>query len=258
MRIGDVTVHPLADGVQPMPPSVLYPDVPMAVWQGLDGAVDHQGLLPVPFGGFLATDQRGNRVVFDLGGGLAPRLVPGGEPPEIRERLPGRLAELDCPPDSVTDVVLSHLHIDHVGWASTAGVPTFPRARHHIHAADWTHFVDGDADEAVRAKIAPLRETAVRWEGESSSPVDWLRLVHAPGHTPGACVALIESRGSSLALIGDLFHHPAAVSNPHWHCAFDWDPPVAAATRAAWLERLRATGTPLIGPHFPDFRPVAP
>jgi hypothetical protein len=41
MRTGDVTVHPLADGVQPMPPSVLYPDVPMAVWQGLDGAVDH-------------------------------------------------------------------------------------------------------------------------------------------------------------------------------------------------------------------------
>jgi glyoxylase-like metal-dependent hydrolase (beta-lactamase superfamily II) len=150
------------------------------------------------------------------------------------------------------------LHIDHVGWASTAGVPTFPRARHHIHAEDWAYFVDGDADDAVRAKIAPLGEAAVRWEGESSSPFDWLRLVHAPGHTPGACVALIESQGSSLALIGDLFHHPAAVGNPHWHCAFDWDPLAAAATRAAWLERLRATGTPLVGPHFPDFRPVAP
>jgi glyoxylase-like metal-dependent hydrolase (beta-lactamase superfamily II) len=256
MRIGDVTVHPLADGVQPLPPSVLYPDVPMAVWRGLDGAVDDQGLLPVPFGGFLATDQRGNRVVFDLGGGIAPQLVPGGAPPEIRELLPGRLAELDCPPSSVTDVVLSHLHIDHVGWASTAGVPLFPHARHHIHVEDWKHFVDGDADDMVRAKVAPLREIAVVWEGESSSPFDWLRLVHAPGHTPGACVALIESQGSSLALVGDLFHHPAAVDHPHWRCAFDWDPPAAAATRAAWLGRLRASHTPLVGPHFPESQPV--
>ncbi|MCW2884731.1 MAG: hypothetical protein QOE54_7332 [Streptosporangiaceae bacterium] len=31
MRIGDVTVHPLFDGVIPMPPSLLYPDLPMSV-----------------------------------------------------------------------------------------------------------------------------------------------------------------------------------------------------------------------------------
>jgi glyoxylase-like metal-dependent hydrolase (beta-lactamase superfamily II) len=228
----------------------------MSVWQGIPGAVDDAGLLSVPFGGFLATDLRGNRVVFDLGGGFAPQLVPGGEPPEVRELLPGRLAELGCRVDAVTDVVLSHLHIDHVGWAATEGVPTFPRARHHVHAADWRHFVDGDADDAVRRKVSPLRDLAVLWEGESVAPFDWLRLVHAPGHTPGASVALIESRGSGLALIGDLFHHPAALDHPHWRCGFDWDAEVAAATRADWLGRLRAGRTPLVGPHFPDLRPV--
>lgn len=256
MRIGDVTVDPLPDGVIPMPPSLLYPDVPMSVWQSLPGTIDQHGMLQVPFGGFLATDRQGNRVVFDLGGGLAPQLVPGGELPPVRELLPVRLADLDCPLDSVTDVVLSHLHIDHVGWASTAGLPTFPRARHHIHAADWKHFVDGDADDAVRRKVSPLRDAAVLWEGDSVLPFDWLRLVHAPGHTPGASVALIESRGRSLALVGDLFHHPAALEHPHWRCGFDWDAEAAAATRAEWLQRLRATHTPLVGPHFPDLQPV--
>ncbi|HET6294743.1 MAG TPA: hypothetical protein VFG33_15280, partial [Kribbella sp.] len=66
-----MTVHPLADGVLPMPPSVLYPDVPMTVWADLPGTIDSEGLLPVPFGGFLATDDQGHRVVFDLGGGFA-------------------------------------------------------------------------------------------------------------------------------------------------------------------------------------------
>jgi glyoxylase-like metal-dependent hydrolase (beta-lactamase superfamily II) len=213
-------------------------------------------MLPVPFGGFLATDRQGNRVVFDLGGGFAPELVPGAEPPEVRELLPVRLEELGCPLDSVTDVVLSHLHIDHVGWASTEGVPTFPQARHHIHAADWKHFVDGDADEAVRRKVSPLRGAAVLWEGDSVSPFAWLRLVHVPGHTPGASVALIESRGQRLAVVGDLFHHPAALDHPHWRCGFDWDAEAGASARAEWLERLRATGTPLVGPHFPELKPV--
>src|SRR5882757_1263385 len=190
MRIGDVTVHPLVDGVLPVPPSLLYPDVPMSVWLDIPGALDPGGLLPVPFGGFLAIDGRGNRVVVDLGGGLAPQLVPGGDPPEIRELLPGRLAELDCPADAVTDVVFTHLHIDHVGWACTAGLPTFSRARHHIHAEDWAYFVDEGADEAVRAKVGPLHGVTVFWEGDSAAPLDWLRLVHAPGHTPGASVVL--------------------------------------------------------------------
>src|SRR5882757_474707 len=257
MRIGDLSVHPLFDGVLPMPPSVLYPDVPMTVWQGLPGTIDQHGMLPIPFGGFLATDQLGNRVVFDLGGGFAPQLVPGGgDLPAIRELLPQRLAELDCPLDSVTDVVLSHLHIDHVGWACTDGVPTFPRARHHIHAADWKHFVDGNADAAVRAKVAPLGDAVVLWDGDSVAPFDWLRLVHAPGHTPGACIALIESLADRLAIVGDLFHHPVALEHPGWRCGFDWDAHAATATRTRWLKTLRASHTPLVGPHFPDLKPV--
>ncbi|MCU1683971.1 MAG: beta-lactamase domain protein [Amycolatopsis sp.] len=256
MRIGDVTVQPLLDGVLPMPPSVLYPDVSMSTWRSLPGTIGEDGLLPVPFGGFLATDEQGNRVVFDLGGGVAPQLVPGGDPPAVRELLPIQLEKLGCPLDSVTDVVLSHLHIDHVGWASTDGRPVFPGARHHIHAEDWKHFVDERADEAVRSKVSPLGDTAALWDGDSVSLFGWLRLVHAPGHTPGSSVAVIESQGQSLALVGDLFHHPAALDHPDWRCGFDWDAELGAATRAHWAHQLRAAHTPLVGPHFPDLTAV--
>jgi glyoxylase-like metal-dependent hydrolase (beta-lactamase superfamily II) len=256
MRIGDVTVHALPDGVMPMPPGVLYPDLPMSTWRNLPGTIDEDDLLQVPFGGFLATDTQGHHVVFDLGGGPAPQLVPGGDPPADCELLPTALGMLGCAPESVTDVVFSHLHIDHVGWATTGGRPTFPRARHHIHAKDWKYFVVERADEAVRDKVFPLRDAATLWDGDSAVLFDWLRLVHAPGHTPGASIALIESHGDSLALIGDLFHHPAALAHPHWRCGFDWDADAAAATRAQWVDRLRESRTPLVGPHFPDFQAV--
>jgi glyoxylase-like metal-dependent hydrolase (beta-lactamase superfamily II) len=256
MQIGDVIVHALIDGVMPMPPSVLYPDLPISTWRGLPGTVDQDDLLQVPFGGFLATDKQGHRVVFDLGGGLAPQLLPNGDLPVVRELLPAALETLGCPLDPVTDVVFSHLHIDHVGWATTGGRPTFPRARHHIHALDWKHFVVEGADEAVRQKVFPLRGATELWDGDAVSLFDWLRLVHAPGHTPGASVALIESQGDSLALIGDLFHHPVALEHPHWRCGFDWDATAAASTRTEWAKRLRESRTPLVGPHFPDFKAV--
>jgi glyoxylase-like metal-dependent hydrolase (beta-lactamase superfamily II) len=256
MRVGDVTVHPLLDGVMPMPPALLYPDLTASTWQGLAGTVDEAGSLQVPFGGFLAVDGQGHHVIFDLGGGHAPQLLPDGQLPAVCELLPGRLEELGCPADSVTDVVFSHLHVDHIGWATTDAGPTFPRARHHIHAQDWQHFVLGGADDAVRQKLAPLGEAVTLWDGADASVYDWLRLVHAPGHTPGASVALIESQGQSLALIGDLFHHPVAVDHPQWRCGFDWDDVAAATTRLIWVERLRATQTPLVGPHFPGLTPV--
>ena len=94
------------------------------------------------------------------------------------------------------------------------------------------------------------------WDGEEAAPFGWLRLVHAPGHTPGAAVAVIESQGASLALVGDLFHHPAAAQHPSWRCGFDWDTQVATSTRTRWRDHLRSTGTPLAGPHFPGLEPI--
>jgi glyoxylase-like metal-dependent hydrolase (beta-lactamase superfamily II) len=258
MRIGDVTVHSLLDGVIPVPPALLYPDVPLSTWHKIPGALNPYGLLDLPFGGFLAADSEGNRVLFDLGGGPAPDLLPNGELPPVRELLPTALEALGCPLDSVTDVVLSHLHIDHVGWASVDDLPTFPQARHHIHALDWEHFVERGADQAVRRKVHPLKELAELWEGDRAQPFPWLRLFHAPGHTPGASVALIESQGQGLALVGDLLHHPAAFEHPDWRCGFDQDPEAAAARRVEWINRLRRAGTPAVGPHFPELVPVVP
>ena len=259
MRVGEVSVYPLLDGVMPMPLALLYPDLEASTWRSLGGAIDEDGSLRVPFGGFLAADDQGHRVVFDLGGGPAPQLLellPNAELPEMRELLPGCLEKAGVPADAVTDVVFSHLHLDHVGWAVTDGRPTFPHARHHIHALDWQHFVVDSADESVRDRVEPLAEAVHLWEGQESSPYKWLRIIHAPGHTPGTSIALIQSAGQRLALIGDLFHHPVAVEHPHWRCGFDWDDAAAASTRHKWIATLRQTGTPLVGPHFPDLIPV--
>jgi glyoxylase-like metal-dependent hydrolase (beta-lactamase superfamily II) len=257
MRIGDITVHPLVDGLMPMPSTVLYPDVSTTVWADA-GALDENGMLPVQFGGFLAVDGDGRRVLFDLGGGPAPELLPGAPLPPDYGHLPGALQELGYAPDDITDVVFTHLHIDHVGWASVDGRPYFTRAKHHVHAEEWAAFGERATDELIHAKVAPLADRLATWDGPDATPFPWLRLYQTAGHTPGSCVAVISSQGEQLALVGDLLHHPVAVQHPEWRCGFDAEPGVAITQRALWVERLRRSGTPLVSPHFPGLRAVTP
>ena len=54
------------------------------------------------------------------------------------------LAQFEVKPEDITDVILTHMHFDHVGGAtrySTSGelVPTFPNAKHHVQKEqmDW-------------------------------------------------------------------------------------------------------------------------
>src|SRR5262245_19822154 len=63
-----------------------------------------------------------------------------------RGRFLTSLAEAGVTPADVTDVVLTHLHFDHIGWVSDGGATCFPNATIHCAAADLEHFL-ADPDE---------------------------------------------------------------------------------------------------------------
>jgi glyoxylase-like metal-dependent hydrolase (beta-lactamase superfamily II) len=66
---------------------------------------------------------------------------------------------------------------------------------------------------------------------------------------------LIESRGESALITGDVMHHPCQIAYPDWGAVSDFDPDQARESRAALLWRYADSGTLIIGTHFSD--PVA-
>jgi len=56
--------------------------------------------------------------------------------------LPDALERLGVTPGEIDTVVLTHLHIDHIGWLAPDGAPFFPHAEIYCHRADWDYFVD--------------------------------------------------------------------------------------------------------------------
>jgi len=259
MKIGDVDVRPLLDGVTEFPSALLYPEVDHHVLAGSPGFLNTAGNVELPCGGFLVLGPEGEVVLVDLGSGPDVVLpdIPGVTLTVLQDgKLLTALQGSGVAPADVTHVVFTHLHADHVGWASIDGRPTFPHARHYVHRQDWRTFVDGDLDESVRALLLPLTDITEIWDSAELRLFSWFRLVHSPGHTPGSVVGLIESGGDSGVLVGDVFHSLVELERPSLLGGVDADAKAAAGQRAAWVERIDSVGATVFCPHFPDLAPV--
>ncbi|MET0280009.1 MAG: MBL fold metallo-hydrolase [Steroidobacteraceae bacterium] len=173
------------------------------------------------------------------------------------------LAAAGFPHESITDVLCTHLHFDHVGWNTRKvdgkWVPTFPQA-HYLFGrsefAHWKHLRDTNGyhhmhhledaiDPVVEAGLVQLIDADFKLTDEVS-------LIPTPGHTPGHVSVLIQSRGQSAVITGDLMHNPIQIAVPGTEARFDMDKTMAARTRVEFVERFNRSGTLVIGSHFSD------
>jgi len=122
MEVGAIEILPVLDGVgkERAAEVLTRPGVPDA-WACHADSLDEHGTLHLDLGGFLVrTDDR--VVLVDAGVGTinTDRYAGGG--------FLASLDRLGVTAEMVTDVVFTHLHFDHVGWATKRGEVVFPRA----------------------------------------------------------------------------------------------------------------------------------
>src|SRR3954452_20795278 len=127
MRLGELEILPVHDGVaraQPSAPYRLGNVEPNgrggddADWAPHRAFLAADGMLEMALGGFLI--RTSDRVVL-VDAGLGP-LEFG---PFVGGRLIGSLAALGLEPSDITDVLLTPLHFDHVGWTTQHGEVIF-------------------------------------------------------------------------------------------------------------------------------------
>src|SRR3954469_1006124 len=250
-RIGDIEITPLSDGELHIPPDALL-NKAAAAWP--DGFLDGDGLMAVNFGGFLVRTPA-HVVVVDtgIGGGAIPELPIGS--------FPDKLNEAGVVPDDVDVVVFTHLHFDHVGWSTDGRTPMFGNAAHHCSKVDWDYWCGPDPtaetgpgrDEfgAIPApeRLAPLADRMNFFDGEAEL-VPGVRVLPAPGHTPGHYVVEISSNGETALLLADVAHSPAEVLADDWASPSDEDADPAQRTRAQIARRMIATRAAATMTHF--------
>ena len=174
------------------------------------------------------------------------------------------LAAAGFAPADIDFVVLTHIHVDHVGWNTRLDggrwVPTFPNAKYLIVRQELEHFqARAAANPQSRAiyddSLAPVLEAGQAVLVAPDHELDdHVRLSPSPGHTPGHVCVHVRSRGREGIVSGDVLHHPLQRVHPEWNSRACDDPAVARATRRSFLEGCADTDTVVLAAHFDPCR----
>jgi glyoxylase-like metal-dependent hydrolase (beta-lactamase superfamily II) len=259
VRVGEIDVLVVSDGVLPLPTKMLG--------HNADAASRAAWLTDM----FLPQDafdwslnvvvvRSGNQtILIDAGLGLDPNLnLPRAG--QLIKRLESAGIDLA----SVTDVVLTHMHMDHIGGLLVEGVKDRlrPDLRIHVAAAEVKFWEAPDFTHAYMPPGFPdaLRATSKRFVEEYRGQLRQFDEEHevAPGvvvhrtggHTPGHSVVRLASGGDRLTFAGDAVF-AVGFDHPDWHNGFEHDPEEAARVRIRMLRELAETGEQLVATHLP-------
>lgn len=259
MQLGQFQLFTVSGGRFRSDGGTIFGVVPRAVWSR-EIEVDNNNMIP----------QATNCVLIDTGNQKI--LVDTGYGPKLPEKqrkiisaetgqpLVESLAEVGVTPADVDMVILSHLHFDHAGGATTVNkagelTPTFPNAEYVTQRREWA-IATAEYPELAGAyppeNLHPLKASGQLQLVDGTAEVAggvWLEVTG--GHTEGHAAVVIESEGRTAVYLGDLC--PSTRHLPsRWCMAYDVDLMETRRQKPEWLRRIVRNDWLALFDHDPD------
>ena len=192
----------------------------------------------------------GDIIIFDVGGGSRYQETEG--------RLVANLAAAGIGTSSITKVVFTHAHPDHVwGTQGESGDLAFPNATYYVGTAEWDFWMDTDflttmpaglhafARGTQRALNAVKDRVVFLQSGHEVVP--GLRALDTVGHTPGHMSFELAGRDGLLIAADVATSAIVSFEHPDWVFGFDTLPEIVIRTRRRFLDRAATDRETMLG-----------
>lgn len=243
MKIGDIEITVVNDGEGKLESSY----IPKLDWEKHKDLLDDEGRFDIALGCFLIKT-KDTTILVDAG--LGPITFPpfrGGD-------LPGKLSSAGVTPEDVDLVLVTHLHLDHIGWLAQDEKPYFPNATIRFGEKDLDQFIRAEEPDKFSAPIVKVLQEAGRIDTLTGDAevAPGVTMIDTPGHTLGHMAVVVSSGTDRAFMLGDAIACPAQLEDSEWAAMSDIDPKLSSRSREALYKELEGTNDLMVAAHFPD------
>jgi glyoxylase-like metal-dependent hydrolase (beta-lactamase superfamily II) len=255
-KIGSAEVTALYDGIWEKPHDPAF--IANASIDDVKSAMTKAGLpadfVSIPF--TVAVVKNGGKTILCDAG-------TGGQVQPTAGKMMASMKAAGIDPAKIDSVLISHFHPDHIFglMEKETNKPVFPNAEIVVSDVEYKFWTDpavfdrlNEARKGLARRIQAVFPTWKNIRQVTGEPevAPGIRLVEAPGHTPGHRAFHLSSGASQLMISNDTAYVPAlVVANPGWRGQYDQDAATAEATRRKILDRVIADKVLISGYHFP-------
>lgn len=267
LKIGDYEILPVPTGLFGLDGGAMFGTVPKVLWEKSNPA-DEKNRIAMEARALLLKGPERN-ILIDTGNGsdfiakYGEKL--GGKFKEmynIDEQGPSLLKSLKkhgLEPDDITDVILTHLHFDHAGGATTEIkgrlVPQFPKAHYYVQSKNLETAQKPNLRERASyfaANFQPLLDSGQlkTLNGETENLFKGISLYISNGHTQAQQIVKISDERQSLLYCGDMVPTSSHVRIP-WLMGYDLNPLLLMEEKVKFLGLAADQKTYLFFEHDP-------
>ncbi|MDX8501466.1 MBL fold metallo-hydrolase [Mesorhizobium sp. VK4C] len=211
--------------------------------------------MPIPLT-VVVLQMNGRTIMMDAGSGV-------GQWQANATHLPANMKTAGIDYKAIDTVLISHFHPDHVWGLMEKGTnaPVFPNAELIVNAAEYNWWTDpsrlAKLPEGRKPAGKRIAENFPKWKNwklvdDGAEVVPGIRIMAAPGHTPGHSVYHVDAGSEQFLVSADTMYVPALLApHPEWQGAYDQDGPMAIATRHKIIDQVIADNVRICGSHFP-------
>ena len=211
--------------------------------------------MPIPLT-VVVLQMNGRTIMMDAGSGV-------GQWQANATHLPANMTAAGIDYKAIDTIMISHFHPDHVWGLMEKGTndPVFPNAELIVNATEYNWWTDpsrlAKLPEGRKPAGKRIAENFPKWKNwklvdDGAEVVPGIRLMAAPGHTPGHSVYHVDAGAEQFLVSADTMYVPALLApHPEWQGSYDQDGPMAIATRHRIIDQVIADNVRICGSHFP-------